>query len=151
MQELCLIHNWISKLFSRVCSPGKFTRHTAFTCTFLSGINWDWLQGTWSSASYVCSYGIPLHCRNLINMFATAEGLLTQQDRLNSDGLQEVFATNLFGHFLLVLLRLYNYIHMYESRCWLWIPWCNISFMIVVPSRYSAVFAYRHICQQWNN
>nr|XP_049602702.1 3-keto-steroid reductase/17-beta-hydroxysteroid dehydrogenase 7 [Syngnathus scovelli] len=37
-----------------------------------------------------------------INMFATAEGLLTQQDRLNSDGLQEVFATNLFGHFLLV-------------------------------------------------
>ncbi|XP_019714555.1 3-keto-steroid reductase-like [Hippocampus comes] len=35
-------------------------------------------------------------------MFATAEGLLTQQDHLNSDGLQEVFATNLFGHFLLV-------------------------------------------------
>lgn len=35
-------------------------------------------------------------------MFATAEGLLTQQDLLNSDGLQEVFATNLFGHFLLV-------------------------------------------------
>lgn len=35
-------------------------------------------------------------------MFATAEGLLTQEDLLNSDGLQEVFATNLFGHFLLV-------------------------------------------------
>lgn len=35
-------------------------------------------------------------------MFATAEGLLTQQDVLNADGLQEVFATNLFGHFLLV-------------------------------------------------
>lgn len=35
-------------------------------------------------------------------MFATAEGLLTQQDLVNSDGLQEVFATNLFGHFLLV-------------------------------------------------
>lgn len=42
------------------------------------------------------------YCRNVINMFATAEGLLTQQDSLNSDGLQEVFATNLFGHFLLV-------------------------------------------------
>ncbi|XP_028448660.1 3-keto-steroid reductase isoform X2 [Perca flavescens] len=42
-----------------------------------------------------------LFSRNVINMFATAEGLLTQQDRLNSDGLQEVFATNLFGHFLL--------------------------------------------------
>ncbi|XP_077413000.1 3-keto-steroid reductase/17-beta-hydroxysteroid dehydrogenase 7-like isoform X4 [Vanacampus margaritifer] len=40
--------------------------------------------------------------RNVVNMFATAEGLLTQQDRINSDGLQEVFATNLFGHFLLV-------------------------------------------------
>lgn len=43
-----------------------------------------------------------LFSRNVIRMFATAEGLLTQQDRLNSDGLQEVFATNLFGHFLLI-------------------------------------------------
>ncbi|XP_045907422.1 3-keto-steroid reductase/17-beta-hydroxysteroid dehydrogenase 7-like [Micropterus dolomieu] len=43
-----------------------------------------------------------LFSRNVINMFATAEGILTQQDRLNSDGLQEVFATNLFGHFLLI-------------------------------------------------
>ncbi|XP_056248229.1 3-keto-steroid reductase/17-beta-hydroxysteroid dehydrogenase 7-like isoform X2 [Seriola aureovittata] len=43
-----------------------------------------------------------LFSRNVVNMFATAEGLLTQQDRLNSDGLQEVFATNLFGHFLLI-------------------------------------------------
>ncbi|XP_057714334.1 3-keto-steroid reductase isoform X3 [Corythoichthys intestinalis] len=44
-----------------------------------------------------------LFSRNAINMFATAEGLLTQQDQINTDGLQEVFATNLFGHFLLVL------------------------------------------------
>ncbi|KAM7401066.1 hypothetical protein PAMA_005321 [Pampus argenteus] len=43
-----------------------------------------------------------LFSSNVINMFATAEGLLTQQDRLNSDDLQEVFATNLFGHFLLI-------------------------------------------------
>lgn len=43
-----------------------------------------------------------LFSRNVINMFATAEGLLTQQDRLNADGLQEVFATNLFGHFVLI-------------------------------------------------
>uniref|UniRef100_A0A3Q0SSE2 3-keto-steroid reductase/17-beta-hydroxysteroid dehydrogenase 7 n=1 Tax=Amphilophus citrinellus TaxID=61819 RepID=A0A3Q0SSE2_AMPCI len=43
-----------------------------------------------------------LFSSNVINMFATAEGLLTQQDRLNSDGLQEVFATNLFGHFILI-------------------------------------------------
>lgn len=37
-------------------------------------------------------------------MFATAEGLLTQQDHMTKDGLQEVFATNLFGHFLMVNL-----------------------------------------------
>ncbi|XP_029970168.1 3-keto-steroid reductase [Salarias fasciatus] len=43
-----------------------------------------------------------LFSRNVINMFSTAEGLLTQQDRLNADGLQEVFATNLFGHFILI-------------------------------------------------
>ncbi|XP_061654554.1 3-keto-steroid reductase/17-beta-hydroxysteroid dehydrogenase 7-like isoform X2 [Phyllopteryx taeniolatus] len=43
-----------------------------------------------------------LFSRNAIDMFATAQGLLTQQDCLNSDGLQEVFATNLFGHFVLV-------------------------------------------------
>ncbi|KAK2822098.1 hypothetical protein Q5P01_022163 [Channa striata] len=43
-----------------------------------------------------------LFSRNVINMFATAEGLLTQKDSLNADGLQEVFATNLFGHFLMI-------------------------------------------------
>lgn len=35
-------------------------------------------------------------------MFATGEGLLTQKDGVTADGLQEVFTTNLFGHFLLV-------------------------------------------------
>ncbi|XP_046884301.1 3-keto-steroid reductase [Hypomesus transpacificus] len=43
-----------------------------------------------------------LFSSNVVNMFMTGEGLLTQQDSLNSDGLQEVFATNLFGHFLLI-------------------------------------------------
>ncbi|KAJ8357254.1 hypothetical protein SKAU_G00200480 [Synaphobranchus kaupii] len=43
-----------------------------------------------------------LFSSNVIHMFATAEGLLTQQDNVNADGLQEVFATNLFGHFVLV-------------------------------------------------
>ncbi|XP_060940648.1 3-keto-steroid reductase/17-beta-hydroxysteroid dehydrogenase 7-like [Limanda limanda] len=43
-----------------------------------------------------------LFSKNVINMFSTAEGILTQQDRVNADGLQEVFATNLFGHFLLI-------------------------------------------------
>ncbi|XP_066522340.1 3-keto-steroid reductase isoform X1 [Hoplias malabaricus] len=37
-----------------------------------------------------------------IHMFSTGEGLLTQKDAVTSDGLQQVFATNLFGHFLLV-------------------------------------------------
>ncbi|XP_035871759.1 3-keto-steroid reductase/17-beta-hydroxysteroid dehydrogenase 7 isoform X3 [Phyllostomus discolor] len=43
-----------------------------------------------------------LFSRNVIHVFSTAEGLLTQEDRVTADGLQEVFATNVFGHFLLV-------------------------------------------------
>ncbi|TRY77624.1 hypothetical protein DNTS_005777 [Danionella cerebrum] len=43
-----------------------------------------------------------LFSRNVVNMFATGEGLLTQEDKLTPNGLQEIFATNLFGHFLLV-------------------------------------------------
>ncbi|XP_006873489.1 PREDICTED: 3-keto-steroid reductase-like [Chrysochloris asiatica] len=39
--------------------------------------------------------------RNVIHVFSTAEGLLTQQDKVTADGLQEVFATNVFGHFIL--------------------------------------------------
>ncbi len=38
----------------------------------------------------------------VVRMFATGEGLLTQEDKVTPNGLQEVFATNLFGHFLLV-------------------------------------------------
>ncbi|XP_067846776.1 3-keto-steroid reductase isoform X2 [Heptranchias perlo] len=36
------------------------------------------------------------------SMFATGEGLLTQEDWLTDDGLQQVFMTNVFGHFLLI-------------------------------------------------
>ncbi|XP_017262902.1 3-keto-steroid reductase isoform X2 [Kryptolebias marmoratus] len=43
-----------------------------------------------------------LFSSKVITMFATAEGILTQRDAVTADGLQEVFATNLFGHFLLV-------------------------------------------------
>ncbi|XP_039983611.1 3-keto-steroid reductase [Xiphias gladius] len=39
---------------------------------------------------------------NIITMLATGEGILTQKDGFTSDGLQEIFATNLFGHFLLI-------------------------------------------------
>ncbi|KFQ00601.1 3-keto-steroid reductase, partial [Haliaeetus albicilla] len=43
-----------------------------------------------------------LASRKVLHMLTTAEGIMTQTDRLNGDGLQEVFATNLFGHFILV-------------------------------------------------
>lgn len=43
-----------------------------------------------------------LFSSNVVTMFATGEGILTQKDGVTADGLQEVFATNLFGHFLLI-------------------------------------------------
>lgn len=43
-----------------------------------------------------------LSYRNVVRMFATGEGILTQEDKVTPNGLQEVFATNLFGHFVLV-------------------------------------------------
>ncbi|XP_033883742.1 3-keto-steroid reductase/17-beta-hydroxysteroid dehydrogenase 7-like isoform X2 [Acipenser ruthenus] len=43
-----------------------------------------------------------LFSRKVISMFATGEGLLTQQDRVTADGLQEVFVTNVFGHFIMI-------------------------------------------------
>ncbi|XP_008305465.1 3-keto-steroid reductase [Cynoglossus semilaevis] len=43
-----------------------------------------------------------LFSSNVITMFATGEGILTQKDDVTSEGLREVFATNLFGHFLLI-------------------------------------------------
>ncbi|XP_072504893.1 3-keto-steroid reductase/17-beta-hydroxysteroid dehydrogenase 7 isoform X3 [Notamacropus eugenii] len=43
-----------------------------------------------------------LFSRKVFHMFSTAEGLLTQDDRVTADGLQEVFETNVFGHFILI-------------------------------------------------
>lgn len=45
---------------------------------------------------------VSCHLRRVVHMLCTAEGLLIQHDRVTADGLQEVFATNVFGHFLLV-------------------------------------------------
>ncbi|XP_049737049.1 3-keto-steroid reductase/17-beta-hydroxysteroid dehydrogenase 7 isoform X1 [Elephas maximus indicus] len=42
-----------------------------------------------------------LFSRKVLHMFSTAEGLLTQEDKITADGLQEVFETNVFGHFIL--------------------------------------------------
>ncbi|XP_037106161.1 3-keto-steroid reductase/17-beta-hydroxysteroid dehydrogenase 7-like isoform X2 [Syngnathus acus] len=43
-----------------------------------------------------------LFSSNVITMLTTGEGILTQRDGITPDGLQEVFAVNLFGHFLLI-------------------------------------------------
>ncbi|XP_062280226.1 3-keto-steroid reductase isoform X1 [Scomber scombrus] len=43
-----------------------------------------------------------LFSSNIITMFATGEGILTQNDGITDDGLQEIFTTNLFGHFVLI-------------------------------------------------
>ncbi|XP_034634623.1 3-keto-steroid reductase isoform X2 [Trachemys scripta elegans] len=37
-----------------------------------------------------------------VHMLSTAEGLITQEDCITADGLQAVFETNLFGHFILI-------------------------------------------------
>lgn len=55
-------------------------------------------------------------------MFATGEGILTQKDSVTPDGLQDVFATNLFGHFLLVsgyffILKLHLTLHLMRVFC----------------------------------
>ncbi|XP_004068242.1 3-keto-steroid reductase isoform X2 [Oryzias latipes] len=43
-----------------------------------------------------------LFSSGVTTMFATGGGIITQRDGVTPDGLREVFATNLFGHFLLV-------------------------------------------------
>lgn len=35
-------------------------------------------------------------------MFRTGDGLLKQVDGVTTDGMKQIFATNLFGHFALV-------------------------------------------------
>nr|XP_022340053.1 3-keto-steroid reductase-like isoform X1 [Crassostrea virginica] len=40
--------------------------------------------------------------QKMLHMFTTGEGLLLQGDSVTEEGLQQVFATNLFGHFVLV-------------------------------------------------
>lgn len=40
--------------------------------------------------------------RKAVDVFSTGEGLLTQEEKVTADGLQEVFETNVFGHFILV-------------------------------------------------
>ncbi|XP_054837892.1 3-keto-steroid reductase/17-beta-hydroxysteroid dehydrogenase 7 isoform X2 [Eublepharis macularius] len=43
-----------------------------------------------------------LFSRRAVRMLTTAEGLMSQEDRVTPDGLQEVFETNIFGHFIMI-------------------------------------------------
>ncbi|XP_053247153.1 3-keto-steroid reductase/17-beta-hydroxysteroid dehydrogenase 7 isoform X2 [Podarcis raffonei] len=49
---------------------------------------WAFIRGIFSRRAY--------------QMLTTAEGLMSQEDRVTADNLQEVFETNLFGHFVLI-------------------------------------------------
>ncbi|XP_030288895.1 3-keto-steroid reductase/17-beta-hydroxysteroid dehydrogenase 7 isoform X2 [Sparus aurata] len=60
------------------------------------------LQLDTSSISSVMAAAQEVKLSRVVSMFATGEGILTQKDGITPDGLQEVFATNLFGHFLLI-------------------------------------------------
>ena len=44
-------------------------------------------------------------------MFRTGDGLLRQDDKTTDDGLKQIFATNLFGHFLLVRIAMSDIIN----------------------------------------
>ncbi|XP_057585816.1 3-keto-steroid reductase/17-beta-hydroxysteroid dehydrogenase 7 isoform X2 [Hippopotamus amphibius kiboko] len=55
-----------------------------------------------SSLQSVFQASKELKQRKVIHIFSTAEGLLTQHDKITADGLQEVFETNVFGHFILI-------------------------------------------------
>ncbi|XP_053104300.1 3-keto-steroid reductase/17-beta-hydroxysteroid dehydrogenase 7 isoform X2 [Hemicordylus capensis] len=50
----------------------------------------------------ISAFARGLFSRRAVRMLTTAEGLMTQEDRVTSDGLQEVFETNFFGHFVLI-------------------------------------------------
>lgn len=86
-QASCQTHILTGKPFSEVSSPGAFDVFKYFASILLL-----------SPLTHLCR----LHHSRIVSMFATGEGILTQEDGVTADGLQEVFTTNLFGHFLLV-------------------------------------------------
>uniref|UniRef100_A0A8C3SEY3 3-keto-steroid reductase/17-beta-hydroxysteroid dehydrogenase 7 n=1 Tax=Chelydra serpentina TaxID=8475 RepID=A0A8C3SEY3_CHESE len=55
-----------------------------------------------SSLESVLRAASEIQRRKAVHMLSTAEGLLTQEDCITADGLQAVFETNLFGHFILI-------------------------------------------------
>ncbi|KAM7162713.1 3-keto-steroid reductase/17-beta-hydroxysteroid dehydrogenase 7 isoform 6-T6 [Macrochelys suwanniensis] len=55
-----------------------------------------------SSLESVLRAASEIQRRKAVHMLSTAEGLITQEDSITADGLQAVFETNLFGHFILI-------------------------------------------------
>jgi len=63
-------------------------------------------------------------------MFATGDGLLRQTDETTDDGLKQIFAANLFGHFILVSLCVLS---------------CSLGCFVCVPTWF-ATFTSFHFC-----
>uniref|UniRef100_A0A3B3B7D8 3-keto-steroid reductase/17-beta-hydroxysteroid dehydrogenase 7 n=1 Tax=Oryzias melastigma TaxID=30732 RepID=A0A3B3B7D8_ORYME len=87
---------------------GLFSRYKTFLQTIFNVpyiiLNTLISKILWTNICFCCCSDLsnPFCCSKIIAMFATGEGILTQWDGVTPDGLREVFATNLFGHFLLV-------------------------------------------------
>lgn len=75
----------------------------------MTGLNVNRLVKNWLQQFFfilcLCSM-LVLAYRKILHMFSTGEGLLLQRDSLTTEGLQQVFATNLFGHYVLVSITL---------------------------------------------
>lgn len=82
------------------------------------------------------------HHSRVVAMFATGEGILTQKDGVTADGLQEVFTTNLFGHFLLV-----SDSWEWSEQIFVWVCSGDASRLFVLPFVARKVLTFdRHDC-----
>ena len=102
-QASCQTRSLMSKPFSKASSPGTLSILPAHMQHLVLPDFWSYFLFQTSRAALIeLRFLGCLLCSRVVAMFATAEGILTQKDGITPDGLQEVFATNLFGHFLLV-------------------------------------------------
>ncbi|KAJ8011213.1 hypothetical protein DPEC_G00055830 [Dallia pectoralis] len=95
--DIDLLHLDVGSVSSVLCAAQEVkSRYVRLDCMYLNA-------GIMPNPQFdVRAFFKGLFSSNVVKMFATAEGILTQQDSVNEDGLQEVFATNVFGHFLLI-------------------------------------------------
>nr|XP_023409725.1 3-keto-steroid reductase-like [Loxodonta africana] len=84
-------------VFSHVIFSLIITESRKLSCFFGAGESLQCLQLKKLKKSHTFVFSL----RKVLHMFSTAEGLLTQEDKITGDGLQEVFETNVFGHFIL--------------------------------------------------